>query len=93
MCDVSDYAVGAFLGKWKNKVFHAIYYGRKTIKEAQLNYTPTKNEFLVIVFYFDKFRLYLNGNKVIVFTNNSTIKYLMTKKDTKPRLIRWVLIL
>ena len=33
------------------------------------------------------------GNKVIVHTDHSTIKYLMTKKDAKPRLIRWVLLL
>ena len=26
-------------------------------------------------------------------TDHSSIKYLMTKKDTKPRLIRWVLLL
>ena len=33
------------------------------------------------------------GNKVIVHTDHSAIKYLMTKKDAKPRLIRWVLLL
>ena len=45
------------------------------------------------MFAFEKFRPYLIGNKVIVFTNHSAIKYLMTKKDAKPRLIRWVLLL
>ena len=44
------------------------------------------------MFAFDKFRLYLISNKVIVHTNHSAIKYLMTK-DTKLRLIRWVLLL
>ena len=38
-------------------------------------------------------RPYLIGNKVIVHTDHSAIKYLMTKKDAKPRLIRWVLLL
>ena len=38
-------------------------------------------------------RPYLIGNKVIVHTDHSAIKYLMTKKDVKPRLIRWVLLL
>ena len=33
------------------------------------------------------------GNKVIVHTNHSAINYLMTKKNVKPRLIRWVLLL
>ena len=30
---------------------------------------------------------------MIVHTDHSTIKYLLTKKDAKPRLIRWVLVL
>ena len=45
------------------------------------------------MFAFDKFRPYLIGNRVIVHTDHSTIKYLMSKKDAKPRLIRWVLLL
>ena len=48
---------------------------------------------MAIVFAFDKFKAYLSGNKVTVFTNHSAIKYLMTKKDAKPSLIRWVLLL
>ena len=45
------------------------------------------------MFAFDKFRSSLIGNKVIVHTNHSAIKYLITKKNFKPRLIRWVLLL
>ena len=48
---------------------------------------------MAIVFAFDKFRPYLIGNKVVVHTDHSAIKYLMTKKDAKPQLIRWVLLL
>ena len=60
---------------------------------TQLNYATTEKELPTIVFAFDKFRPYLIDNKVIVHTNHSSIKYLMTKKDAKPRLIRWVLLL
>ena len=63
------------------------------MNEAQLNYAIAKKEFLAVAFDFDKFRPYLKGNKVIVFTDHSAIKYLMTKKDVKPRLIRRVLLL
>ncbi|KAL4271223.1 hypothetical protein GQ457_13G011960 [Hibiscus cannabinus] len=38
-------------------------------------------------------RSYLIGTKVIVHTDHSAIKYLVTKKDAKPRLIRWILLL
>ena len=63
------------------------------MNDAQLNYATTKKELLAIVFAYDKFRPYLIGNRVIVHTDHSAIKYLMTKKDAKPRLIRWVLLL
>ena len=33
------------------------------------------------------------GAKVIVYTDHVALKYLLTKKDAKPRLIRWVLLL
>ena len=63
------------------------------MNDAQLNYATTEKELLAIVFAFDKFRPYLIHNKVIVHTDHSAIKYLMSKKDAKPRLIRWVLLL
>ena len=42
---------------------------------------------------FEKFRSYLLGTKVIVHIDHSALRYLMAKKDAKPRLIRWVLLL
>ena len=41
----------------------------------------------------EKFRPYILGFHVIIHTNHATIRYLMAKKDVKPRLIRWVLLL
>ncbi|KAE8661092.1 DNA-directed RNA polymerase V subunit 5C-like [Hibiscus syriacus] len=93
MCDASDYAVGAVLGQRRGKIFHVIYYSSRTLNEAQLNYTTTEKELLAVVFAFDKFRPYLIGTKVIVHTDHSAIKYLVNKKDAKPRLIRWILLL
>jgi len=93
MCDASNYAVGAVLGQRKNRMFHAIYYASKTLNEAQVNYATTEKEMLAVVFAFDKFRSYLIGSKVVVFTDHAAIKYLLEKKDSKPRLIRWVLLL
>ena len=46
-----------------------------------------------MVFAFEKFRSYLLGTKVIVHTDHSALKYLRARKDAKPRLIRWVLLL
>ena len=93
MCDASDFAIGAVLGQKREKIFQLIYYARRTLNDAQLNYATTEKELLAIIFAFDKFRPYQIGNKVVVHTDHSAIKYLMTKKDAKPRLIRWVLLL
>ena len=93
MCDSSDYAIGVVLGQKRERIFQVIYYASRTLNDAQLNYATTEKELLAIVFAFDKFRPYLIGNKVIVHTNDSTIKYLMTKKDVKSRLVWWVLLL
>ena len=93
MCDASDYAIGAVMGQKRNKVFHPIYYASRTLMGAQLNYTITEKELFAIVFAFDKFRSYLIGTKVTIFTDHAAIKYFLMKKDAKPRLIRWILLL
>nr|XP_016500200.1 PREDICTED: uncharacterized protein LOC107818678 [Nicotiana tabacum] len=93
MCDTSDGAIGVVLGQKRRKIFHSIYYTSKTLTPAQINYTVTKKELLVVVWAFDKFRAYLVGTKVIVYTDHASIRYLFEKKDAKPRLIRWVLLL
>ena len=76
-----------------NKVPHAIYYASKNLHDAQLNYTTTKKELLAIVFALEKFQSYLLASKVIVYNNHVTLRHLLSKKDAKPWLIRWILLL
>jgi hypothetical protein len=57
-----------------------------------LNYA-TEKELLTVVFAFEKFRSYIVNSKVIIYTDHATIKYLLSKKDAKPWLIRWILLL
>jgi hypothetical protein len=85
--------VGAVLGQTKDKKHYAISYASKTLFGPQLNYATTEKELLAVVFAIDKFRSYLVGAKVIVYTDHAALKYLLTKKDAKHRLIRWILLL
>jgi hypothetical protein len=87
MCDASDYAVAAVPSKSKDKKHYAISYASKTLIGPQLNYATTEKELLVVVFVIEKFRSYLVGAKVIVYIDHATLKYLLTKKDAKLRLI------
>jgi len=84
---------GAILGQRKDNKPYAIYYASRTLDEAQVNYAMTEKEFLTAVFALEKFRSYLINTKVIVFTENATLKHLMEKSDFKTWLIRWVLLL
>ncbi|GJZ29662.1 reverse transcriptase domain-containing protein [Tanacetum coccineum] len=88
-----DFAVGAFLGQRIDGKFKPIYYASKTLNDAQAHYTTTEKELLAVVFSFDKFRAYLILSKTIIYTNHSALKYLFSKQDCKPRLIRRVLLL
>ncbi|RVW70523.1 Retrovirus-related Pol polyprotein from transposon 297 [Vitis vinifera] len=53
---------------------YVIYYASKTLNEAQRNYTTTEKELLAVVFALDKFRAYLVGSFIIVFTDHSALK-------------------
>src|SRR3954464_13669330 len=81
------------LGQRVDKKLNVIHYASKTLYSAQKNYATTEKEFLAVVFACDKFREYIVDSKVIIHTDHAAIKYLMQKKDAKPRLIRWVLLL
>ena len=93
MCDASDYAVSAVLGQIKDKKPYVIYYASKTLNNAQMNYTTTEKELLAVVFACDKFRSYLVGSLVVVFSDHAALKYLLSKKDSKARLVWWILLL
>nr|GEU33256.1 reverse transcriptase domain-containing protein [Tanacetum cinerariifolium] len=89
----SDFAISAVLRQRQDEHFRPIHYASKTMTEAESNYTITEKEILAVVYAFEKFRSYLIMNKSIVYTDHSALKYLFTKKDSKARLLRWVLLL
>ena len=93
MCDASNYVVGVVFGQRIDKKPIVIWYASKTLSEAQLNYTTTEKELLGVVYALEKFRSYILGSKIIIYTEHADLKYLFSKKEANPRLIRWVLLL
>jgi hypothetical protein len=77
--DASDTAIGVVLGKHEEKEPYAIYYIRKNMAPAELNYTVTEREFLEVVYAINKFRCYVTGYPTFIHTDHTTIKYLMNK--------------
>ena len=69
-----------------------IHYASKTLDNTQMNYSTIEKELLVVLYALNKFHSYLLGSKTVVFTDHAVVRYLMTKQDAKPRLIRWILL-
>lgn len=88
-----DTAISATLGQEEEKQYYAIYFIRKNLSPAKLNYTVTKKEFLAVIFSFNKFRHYITRYEGFVHTDHSTIRYLMNKPLTSSRVTRWLLLL
>ena len=93
MCDASDLAIGAVFEQREGGKPYVVYYANKTLNEAQRNYTTPEKELLAVVYALDKFRAYLVGLDIIIFTDYSDLKYLLTKQNAKARLIIWGLML
>jgi len=68
-----------------------IYYTSRTLEVAQANYATIDKALLAIVFALEKFRSYLLCSPIVVFTDHATLKFLLKKTESKPRLIRWML--
>jgi hypothetical protein len=58
-----------------------------------MNYTTTEKELLAVVFACEKFRSYLIGSPVVIFSDHAALKYILSKKDYKARLVWWILLL
>ena len=69
MCDASDYAVGVVLGQCRDKQHYAISYASETLIGLL-----AEKELLAVVLAMDKFRSYLVGVKVIVYTDHAALK-------------------
>ena len=81
------------LGQRKEGKPYVIYYTSRTLNCAQMNYTTTEKELLAVIFALDKFRSYLIGSPTVVYSDHAAIRYLMSKQDAKPRLLRWILLI
>ena len=87
MCDASDLSIGVVLGQREEGKPYVVYYAIKTLNEAQRNYTTTEKELMAVVYALDKFCAYLLGSDIIIFTDHSALKYLLTNKMSRQDLL------
>ncbi len=97
-CDASDYAIGSVLSQmqWYEKSQQMeerpICYASKSLKKSQRAYCCTRREMLAVVVYLQKFRQYLLGRKLIVRTDHSSLRWIMSFKNPENQMARWMKI-
>ena len=93
MCNALDYAMGHVLGQRVDKKIADIHYVIKTLDQAQMHNKMTEKELLAVVYALEKLWPQILGSKIIIYTNHLVLKYLLSKKESKSRMIQWVLFL
>ena len=92
MSDASNYGLGAVLLQEEEGQWRPIGFISKKLKGAEINYTTTEKECLAVVFALQKFRHYLQGGPTFeVVTDHHALKWLLSLKDPKGRLARWMM--
>jgi hypothetical protein len=71
---------------------HPIAFARRKLSTAELNYTTTKREGLVMVYALQKFRHYLLGGHFNMFTDHSAVKYLVNNPVLGERICIWLIL-
>ena len=88
--DASNEAVGFVLSQEREGKLRPIAYSGKRMNDAQKNYSTTEKEAMGVVLGFQQFDSFLRGNKVYVVTDHIALKWLLTHKQPKGRLARWI---
>nr|GEY09784.1 reverse transcriptase domain-containing protein [Tanacetum cinerariifolium] len=83
MCDASDFAIGAVLGQRKTKHFQPIHYASKTMTEAQMHYTMTEKEMLVVVFFWPT--KYRDAHTMIKYCDTCQKQGKISQRDEMPQ--------
>lgn len=68
-----------------------IYYYSAKLSASEKNYSVTERECLAVIKAIQKFRPYIEGYNFEIYTDYSSLKWLMTTKDLTGRLVRWSL--
>jgi hypothetical protein len=91
--DASAITLGAILAQpGAGELDHPITFASRKLSESEHNYNTTKREGLARVYALQKFKHYLLGKHFKMFTDHSTLKYLVNKPVLGGRICRWLLL-
>jgi hypothetical protein len=91
--DASSIALGVVMEQpGEGDIDHPLEFSSRKLSIAEINYTTTERERQTMVYAFHKFHHYLLGGHFKMFTNHSTLKYLVNKPVLGGRIYRWLLL-
>ena len=91
--DASLIALGIILAQLgEGGIDHPIAFASRKLSSGERNYTTTEREGLAMVSALQKFRHYLLGSHFKMFTDHSTLKYLVNKPVLGGKIYRWLLL-
>jgi len=88
--DASNFAIAAVMTQYDTETSteHPIQYLSRKLKPNEINYSVSEKEFLALVYALVKWREFLYGRKVKVFTDHSALQYYKSFKGASSRLTR-----
>lgn len=93
-CDSSDYAIGALLAQMTdNKTEKPVAFLSCKLTEVQRNWAAIEKEAYAVIWALNKFKIWILGNSVIVFTDHNPLLYVANNKTRSAKLMRWCLAL
>lgn len=91
-CDASAAGFGAILMQRKtDRKFHPVLYFSKRTTDNESRYHSFELETLAIIYALRRFRTYLLGINFKIITDCQALSLTLKKKETNPRIARWVL--
>lgn len=91
-CDASATGFGAILLQRKSdRKLHPVFYFSKRTTAVESRYHSYELETLSIIYALRRFRTYLLGFKFKIITDCQALSLTLKKKETNPRIARWVL--
>jgi hypothetical protein len=91
--DASYISLGAVLAQPRvGDIDHPLFFSRRKLSTAKINYTTIEREGLAMVYALQKFRHYLLQGNFKIFIDHSALKYLFNKPLLGGRVCVWLLL-